>query len=97
MDDNQERTNALLTLFEPVIDEIANRIVQRLNLKSKQCFYSREEVCDLLHISKLTLKKLSDEGLLHPIKLGERRILFDSEQILRLKDSGIKFEHVRDT
>lgn len=84
MNNDTERTNALLTLFEPVIDEIANRIVQRLNLKSKQCFYSREEVCDLLHISKPTLKKLSDKGILSPIKLGDRRVLFDSEQIWEL-------------
>lgn len=88
MNNDTERINALLTLLEPVIDEIVNRVAERLPRKKKQEFYSREEVCDLLHISKPTLKKLSDKGILSPIKLGDRRVLFDSEQIWELIDSG---------
>ena len=98
---SQTQMAALMPIVEPLLNLIAEKVAAKLEpiisepKKVEQKLYSREEVCDLFHISKPTLKKLSDKGLLHPIKMGDRRILFDAEQIQQVIDSNINIKYLR--
>lgn len=98
---SQTQMAALMPIFEPFLNAIAEKVAAKLEpiirepKKVEQKLYSREEVCELLHISKPTLKKLSDNGLLNPIKMGDRRILFDAEQIQQVIDNNINIKYLR--
>lgn len=98
---SQTQMAALMPIFEPFLNAIAEKVAAKLEpiirepKKVEQKLYSREEVCELLHISKPTLKKLSDNGLLNPIKMGDRRILFDAEQIQQVLDNNINIKYLR--
>lgn len=97
----QTQIMALMPIVEPLLNLIAEKVAEKIApiirepKKVEQKLYSREEVCDLLHISKPTLKKLSDNGLLNPIKMGDRRILFDAEQIQQVIDNNINIKYLR--
>ena len=97
----QTQIAALMPIVEPLLNIIAEKVAEKIApiirepKKVEQKLYSRDEVCELLHISKPTLKKLSDNGLLNPIKMGERRILFDAEQIQQVINSNINIKYLR--
>lgn len=98
---SQTQMAALMPIIEPFLNIIAEKVAEKIipiirePKKVEQKLYSREEVCDLLRISKPTLKKLSDNGLLQPIKMGDRRILFDAEQIQQVLDNNINIKYLR--
>ena len=98
---SQTQITALMPIFEPFLNIIAEKVAEKIipiirePKRLEQKLYSREEVCDLLRISKPTLKKLSDNGLLQPIKMGDRRILFDAEQIRQVIDNNINIKYLR--
>lgn len=98
---SQTQMAVIMPIVEPFLNIIAEKVAAKLEpiirepKKVEQKLYSREEVCGLLHISKPTLKKLSDNGLLNPIKMGERRILFDAEQIQQVLDNNINIKYLR--
>ena len=55
-------------------------------LKGK-IYLSREQVCEMLHISKRTLQQYRDDGLIPFIKL-ERKILFRESDIMRVLEEN---------
>lgn len=97
----QSQMAVIMPIVEPFLNIIAEKVATKLEpiirepKKVEQKLYSREEVCELLHVSKPTLKKLSDNGLLHPIKMGDRRILFDAEQIQQVLDKNVSLKYLR--
>ena len=95
------KKDLLVLLLKPVITEIAEKVAEKLEptikepKKVEQKFYSRDEVCELLHISLPTLKKYTDNGTLHGVKMGERRVLYDASEIENLINNNIHLRYKR--
>ena len=52
-----------------------------------EIYLTCEQVCEMLHISKRTLQRYRDDGLIPFIKL-ERKILFRESDIIRVLENG---------
>ena len=49
------------------------------NSSSEDVFYSRDELCELLHIAYPTLWRIEKSGLLKSQKVGRRNLYFKQE------------------
>ena len=75
--------SALMPWLNPIIDEIAVRVADRLAeaMKPKEPkFYTRKETAQLLHVTLPTLARLTKEGLITAKKAGGR-VLYEAESI----------------
>lgn len=75
---------ALMPWLNPVIDEIAARVADRLAeaMKPREPrYYTRKETAQLLHVTLPTLARLTKEGMITAKKTGSRRVLYDAEAI----------------
>lgn len=80
---NQTQMSALMPWLNPIIDEIAVRVTDRLAeaMKPKEPkFYTRKETAQLLHVTLPTLARLTKEGMITAKKAGGR-VLYEAEAI----------------
>ena len=67
--------------FPELIQSAVRPMIEKLAPKTEEIKYlSREEVCELLHISKPTLGSYINKGMLKGKKIG-RRVLFDESDV----------------
>lgn len=79
------------THIQEIIDEIATKIAERLNLAvmndqknnsdEQGKWFTVEQVCKQLHITKGTLYNHRNKGLITPAKYVGRKPLFNQESI----------------
>lgn len=89
---NQPQMAVLMPWLNPIIDEIAVRVADRLAeaMKPKEPkFYTRKETAQLLHVTLPTLARLTKEGLITAKKAGGR-VLYEAEAI----DAAVKENRV---
>lgn len=77
--------------IQKIIDEIAAKIAERLNLAvmnghrnnsdEQEKWFTVEQVCKQLHITKSTLYNHRNKGLITPAKYVGRKPLFNQESI----------------
>lgn len=80
---NQPQMAVLMPWLNPIIDEIAVRVADRLAeaMKPKEPkFYTRKETAQLLHVTLPTLARLTKEGMITAKKAGGR-VLYEAEAI----------------
>ena len=80
---NQTQQSAIISLFAPFIDEIVNRVSERVlsvTAKKEPKFYTRKETADLLHVTLPTLARLTKDGLIVSKRIGSR-ILYEADTI----------------
>lgn len=83
---------AIMPLFNPFLDLLADRIAERILAAStpkEPKFYSRKETAALLHVTLPTLARLTKDGLIAAKKVGSR-ILYEAEAI----DDAVKENRV---
>lgn len=89
---NQPQMAVLMPWLNPIIDEIAVRVADRLAeaMKPKEPkFYTRKETAQLLHVTLPTLARLTKEGMITAKKAGGR-VLYEAEAI----DAAVKENRV---
>lgn len=76
-----EQTIFIQLTKNELLEIISNEVKNALSEKPKEArYYTREEVCDLLHITKGCLHNYMRQGRLKALKLGGRT-LFDANEI----------------
>ena len=89
---NQPQMAVLMPWLNPIIDEMAVRVADRLAeaMKPKEPkFYTRKETAQLLHVTLPTLARLTKEGMITAKKAGGR-VLYEAEAI----DAAVKENRV---
>ena len=77
----QSAIEGLYSLLSPLVDEIVEKVVARINEQERPTTYlSRTEVCEQLHITLPTLHAWTKDGILHAQKIN-RRVLYDEREI----------------
>ena len=75
--------NAFIDALAPLADIIADRVLQRIKDhedEKKPRFYTREQVCDILQVSKATLWRLTKQGVLNSCVVGGS-VLYDEGEL----------------
>lgn len=71
-------------ILRPIIaDEVKKAIALDREAERPEKMYSRDEVCQMLHITPTTLWSRTKEGRIHATKNG-RRVLYAESQVKRL-------------
>lgn len=94
---NQTQQSAIISLFAPFIDEIVNRVSERVlsvTAKKEPKFYTREETADLLHVTLPTLARLTKDGLIVSKRIGSR-ILYEADTIDEAVKKQVIFKYRR--
>lgn len=94
---NKGQQDVIISLFNPVIDEIVNRVCERvldLTEKKEPRYYTREETADILRITLPTLSRITNESLLPCKRIGSR-ILYDAESIDKAVNDKVVFKYRR--
>ncbi len=79
--------------FESIIYKTVSRCLDERNIEDnmnnaeEEGFYSREELCDLLHIAYPTLWRIEKSGILKSRKVG-RKNLYSKQEVSLLIKSG---------
>lgn len=47
------------------------------------------EVCALLEVHPVTIHRWVKRGVLHPIRLSPRRVRYDRNEVIRLREEGV--------
>lgn len=66
-----------------VADEVRKAITLEKEAERPEKMYSRDEVCEMLHITTTTLWTRTKEGKINAVKNG-RRVLYAESQVKRL-------------
>ena len=94
---NQTQQSAIISLFAPFIDEIVNRVSERVlsvTAKKEPKFYTRKETADLLHVTLPTLARLTKDGLIFSKRIGSR-ILYEADTIDEAVKKQVIFKYRR--
>ena len=94
---NQTQQSAIISLFAPFIDEIVNRVSERVlsvTAKKEPKFYTRKETADLLHVTLPTLARLTKDGLIVAKRIGSR-ILYEADTIDEAVKKQVIFKYRR--
>lgn len=86
---------SLRELFAPFIDEIVDRVAERVLQATKEKdkrYYTREETADLLHVTLPTLWRMTKDGFISSQKAGGR-ILYDSDVIDKAIREKVVFKY----
>lgn len=82
----------LVKILNYVVDAVSERLEHKLSGNTTQTtpkYYSRQDVCKLLHITPPTLLKYSNQGRLKAHKI-DRRVLYDATEIDNAVKYGVK-------
>ncbi|WOG21075.1 helix-turn-helix domain-containing protein [Bacteroides thetaiotaomicron] len=88
---------AVISLFSPFIDEIVNRVSEKVlaaTTKKEPKFYTRKETAKILHVTLPTLARLTKDGLLVSKHVGNR-ILYEAEAIDEAVKQQVIFKYRR--
>lgn len=77
--------DAIYRAVSRCLDE--RNIDMMMNASNDEGFYSRDELCDLLHIAYPTLWRIEKSGLLRSQKVGRKNLYFKQE-VDQLMKSG---------
>ena len=91
----------MLQIYElkQVVTEIVEKVCARRRLSEKTSngdgdWITREEVCDMLHITYTTLWRKENEGVIRKRKIGRRNLYCKKEvEALLLADSDVAGSH----
>ncbi len=88
MEELQKVMGTMLPMFEnwlrmTVRDEMLKSLEADRNKAKPEKTYSREEVCALAHISKVTLWTKQKNGEINPTRIG-RRVVYSETEVKRL-------------
>ena len=77
----QQKT-IILDLFQPIIKELVQEIAPTLlpTIPQEPKYYTRKEVCNILHITLPTLGRLTKDGILNSVTIGSR-VLYEASTI----------------
>ena len=95
--DSKNQQAAIMSLFSPFIDEIVERVSERViavTTKKEPKLYTRQETADLLHVTLPTLSRLTKDGMIKSKRLGGR-ILYDAESIDAAVQQQVIFKYRR--
>lgn len=73
----------IMSFITPVIDEIVDRVVERLQTttaKKVPKYYTRKEIAEILHITLPTLARLTKDGHIACKRVGTR-VLYEANAI----------------
>ena len=93
----QEMENSMV---ERIVSLVTEKVVERLtnvfeSQQSSARYLSRKEAAAELKISLPTLDKLTREGKLQAIRLGEKRVLYPADIVAEIIKEGRVFKYVR--
>ena len=88
MEEIQKAMGTVLPIFEnwlrqTVRDEMLKTLEADRNKAKPEKTYSRDEVCALAHISKVTLWTKQKNGEINPTRIG-RRVVYSESEVKRL-------------
>ena len=92
MEEIQKAMGAMLPIFEnwlrqTVRDEMQKTLQADREQAKPERTYSRDEVCQMAHISKVTLWKKEKDGDINATRIG-RRVVFTEAEVKRLLREG---------
>ena len=95
-ENNSIQQATIMNLFSPFIDEIVDRVSERVLAASKKepKFYTRKETAEILHITLPTLARITKDGLLCAKRVGSR-ILYEAEAIEEAVKKQVVFKYRR--
>ncbi len=76
-------------LTDVVAGAVSSAIAAEREKEKPSRNYSRDEVCQLLHVSKPTLWEKTRKGAISSIKVG-RRVLYAEKEVKRVLEGGWK-------
>lgn len=74
-----------MPVLAPFIDAVAQRVAEiitekKSEVEKKPRYYTRLELCDILHVTPTTVDNMAKSGTIHPLKCG-RKVLYDADVI----------------
>lgn len=89
--DNADRIQLVVTAkdLRDLLDGAMRFAVQTIKERDEPEYYSREEMCQLLHITLPTLYEYRKKGLVpEPVKVAGGRVLFNKGEVHKAISSG---------
>ena len=86
------------SFIKPILAESISEIITELSIRRDKRYYTREEVCELIHIGTTTFYRMVKKGLINAHKIGNRTLV-DADELDEAIETRLvyRYKHYRST